>query len=300
MRAGENNMKKWILGIALLSLLSFCSHPTKVTGGSTTTDNAKVTGSVYYADGGPAKGASVRIREKNYVRLPGAEPDSVTRHDTVVNDSGRFIIDSLNRGEYRIEVNDLISMALMLRCSVATEEDSIPLPSDTLKPYTAIAGKVDSARLIRAPLFVQLYGTDRLEPVDSATGAFSISDLPPAMYTVRIAAADTGARPVVIDSVITDTGVTQVKIDTAKIDTTPSLVMGPWTPANGPYVSTVKCIAVSPSGDIFAGTNGGGAYRSVDHGATWTTINTGLSNSYVQCLAVGPSGNSLYAGTQNE
>jgi hypothetical protein len=295
-------MKTSILAAATFVLLfTLCSRPTQVSGGSTTTDNASVRGKVFSTGGLPAKGAAVRLRTRDYVRPLGTAPDTTFKRDTVVDDSGGFVVDSLRKGDYRIEINDAKTAALMLRCSVATFKDSIALPDDTLRPYTAIAGNVDSSELKKAPLFVQIEGTDRLVRIDSLTGAFSVADLPPATYTVRIISADASFKPVVIDSVVTDTGVTQVVIDTTKINTVKSsLSLGPWIRTNGPNVSSVKCIAVSPSGDIFAGTNGGGAFRSTDKGATWIAINSGLSNAFVQCLAVGPGNNSLYAGTQNE
>jgi hypothetical protein len=291
-------MKKLILVAATLALLlTQCSHPTKVAGGSTTTDNAKVTGSVFYASGAPAKGAAVRLRAKNYVHALGSLPDSLLRRDTTTNDSGFFLIDSLKTGDYRIEVNDRTSEALLLNCRITSTKDSVAFPGDTLRPYTAIAGKVDSSQLKRTPIFIQLFGIDRIAPVDSLSGAFSIPDLPPAMYTVRIIFADSSVNPIVIDSVVTSTGVTQITTKTETVS--PSQVMGPWTQAS-PNVSTVTCIAISPSGDIFIGTKGGGVYRSIDNGATWTAINNGLSNLYVQCLTMSPNGSSLYAGTQNE
>ncbi len=295
-------MKKLILAFATLSLLFLlCSRPTQVSGGSTTTDNASVRGKVFTAGGLPAKGAAVRLRTSDYVRPLGTAPDTAFKRDTATDDSGRFVIDSLRTGDYRIEINDAKTAALMLRCSVATVKDSISLPDDTLRPYTAIAGNVDSSELKKTPLFVQLFGTDRLAQIDSVTGAFSIADLPPAMYTVRIISADASIKPMVIDSVVTNTGVTQVVIDTSKIDAVKSnFSPGPWTRANGPNVSSVKCIAASPSGELFVGTNGGGAFRSTDKGATWTGVNVGLSNAVVQCLAFSPNGNNLYAGTQNE
>ena len=55
---------------------------------------------------------------------------------------------------------------------------------------------------------------------------------------------------------------------------------------------------IHPNGTIFVETTAPLLYRSTDNGATWTAVNTGLSNMYVQSLSVSPSGSSLYAGTQ--
>ena len=54
---------------------------------------------------------------------------------------------------------------------------------------------------------------------------------------------------------------------------------------------------MSAGRSILAGTWGGGAFLSTDHGANWTAVNTGLKGTYVYCLAA--SGMHLYAGTDS-
>jgi photosystem II stability/assembly factor-like uncharacterized protein len=55
--------------------------------------------------------------------------------------------------------------------------------------------------------------------------------------------------------------------------------------------------ASSPS-TMYAGTSGGGVYKSINAGGTWSPANTGLTNSVVQVLAAVPgSPGTLYAGT---
>src|SRR3990172_1064061 len=75
-----------------------------------------------------------------------------------------------------------------------------------------------------------------------------------------------------------------------------------WSPI-GPGGGTVRVLAIDPSAPstIYAGTYGGGVFRSTDGGPTWGPINTGLSNLYVFALAIDPSAPStLYAGTDGE
>ncbi len=48
---------------------------------------------------------------------------------------------------------------------------------------------------------------------------------------------------------------------------------------------------------LYAGTYGGGVFKSTDSGATWAAANTGLTNWVVQALAVDPTAATLYAGT---
>ncbi len=47
--------------------------------------------------------------------------------------------------------------------------------------------------------------------------------------------------------------------------------------------------------NLFAGTSGYGVFRTSNNGINWTEINTGLTNTAIQCLAA--SGSDLYAGT---
>lgn len=60
-------------------------------------------------------------------------------------------------------------------------------------------------------------------------------------------------------------------------------------------------LAVAPDehGTIFLGCDVGGVYRSTDYGSTWHIINNGLSQYYVQALAVDPTQPmTVYAGTR--
>lgn len=67
-----------------------------------------------------------------------------------------------------------------------------------------------------------------------------------------------------------------------------------WVQTNGPYVGRITCLAVSGT-DLFAGTGGGGVFRSADNGTSWTASNNGLTNRDVGSLTA--SGTNLFAGT---
>ncbi len=67
-----------------------------------------------------------------------------------------------------------------------------------------------------------------------------------------------------------------------------------WIQTNGPYGSDILCFAVNGS-HIFAGTFGDGVFLSTNNGTSWTTVNTGLTNTFVLSLAV--NGSNLFAGT---
>jgi len=48
--------------------------------------------------------------------------------------------------------------------------------------------------------------------------------------------------------------------------------------------------------DIFVGTNGSGAFRSTDNGASWGAINVGLINTIIQTLAINNKNGYMFAG----
>jgi photosystem II stability/assembly factor-like uncharacterized protein len=61
----------------------------------------------------------------------------------------------------------------------------------------------------------------------------------------------------------------------------------------GLYIYT---LAVSGN-DLFVGTDEGGVYRSTNKGASWASVNSGLTNTFMTTFAT--SGNNLFAGTIN-
>ncbi|MDD5361999.1 MAG: T9SS type A sorting domain-containing protein [Ignavibacteria bacterium] len=67
-----------------------------------------------------------------------------------------------------------------------------------------------------------------------------------------------------------------------------------WIQTNGPRGGWVRCLAISGS-NLFAGTHGGGVFRSTNNGASWTAVNNGLTNQTIYSLAV--SGTNIFAGT---
>ena len=78
-----------------------------------------------------------------------------------------------------------------------------------------------------------------------------------------------------------------------------------WT-TNGPYGGDIRATAVSPNyasdQTVFAGTYGGGVFKSADGGATWSAVNTGLTSLLIHSLAISQNyatDQTVYAGTEN-
>jgi photosystem II stability/assembly factor-like uncharacterized protein len=72
-----------------------------------------------------------------------------------------------------------------------------------------------------------------------------------------------------------------------------------WT-TNGPNGQQIRALAIDPANPatVYAGTYGGGVFKSTDGGGSWTATNTGLTSTSVNALAIDPSTPViLYAGT---
>ena len=72
-----------------------------------------------------------------------------------------------------------------------------------------------------------------------------------------------------------------------------------WT-SSGPDGGIVNALAVDPvtPATVYAGTNGGGVFKSVNGGGSWTAVSAGLTTPYVRVLAIDPfTPATVYVGT---
>jgi len=86
-----------------------------------------------------------------------------------------------------------------------------------------------------------------------------------------------------------------------------------WTPrtyagwaATGPNDDNIPCLAIDPKmpTTLYAGTDGGGVYKSTNGGASWTAVSSasdsGMTSTTIVSLAIDPEmPTTLYAGTNN-
>jgi len=70
-----------------------------------------------------------------------------------------------------------------------------------------------------------------------------------------------------------------------------------WVQMSKGAVASITSLAISDT-QIFAATLNNGIYFSIDNGANWTAINSGLPASNITCLAV--NGNNIFAGTSTK
>src|SRR4029453_5033289 len=69
-----------------------------------------------------------------------------------------------------------------------------------------------------------------------------------------------------------------------------------WLQTNGPQGGDGIALARNSVGHVFVGTQGGGVFRSIDNGESWTGINDGLTATNVRVLAISPVDH-IFAGT---
>ena len=76
-----------------------------------------------------------------------------------------------------------------------------------------------------------------------------------------------------------------------------------WT-SHGPYGGVIRALAINPAAPstLYAGTNvagtGGGVFKSTNGGASWSAVNSGLTETKVWALAINPTTTStLYVAT---
>ncbi len=76
----------------------------------------------------------------------------------------------------------------------------------------------------------------------------------------------------------------------------PQIGSSQWVRTNGPYKANVRCLAVSGT-TVFAGTGGGGVFRSSNYGGEWSSVNDGITDFFIYALSA--SGPKILAGTSN-
>lgn len=67
-----------------------------------------------------------------------------------------------------------------------------------------------------------------------------------------------------------------------------------WEKTSGPYGASVNALVIDQNGYIFAGANAG-LFRSIDNGASWAEVNTGIEHPIIYALAINSSGH-IFAG----
>lgn len=187
--------------IALAAALwtTACEMPWQTAGGSgTETSNGEiVVGRVYLGDGKPAAEADVYVRPADWVKdTVGIDSGKAPVPDAKTDKDGRFRLKALTLGAfvpgaYKAEVRRGSGLGLLVGFELKTLEGTLELSPDTLRPTGGLRGRAIPAPGASGPMYVQVYGLDRLVRTDD-TGFFVIPELPAGPLRYRVLSNRTG------------------------------------------------------------------------------------------------------------
>jgi hypothetical protein len=203
---------------ALLSVVA-CSDDVSTPSdqGGSSSEVVAMVGSAQYVGGAPAANAVVTLRTWDYLPGPAGLQRGATQiaNDTT-DDSGAFFIDSVDLGDYALEVTDLVSRAVMARVVCTPDSQQLRMGILTLVPTGTLSGAVTVPSGSAAATYAMVYGTEHVARVDSA-GRYQLTGLPEGAIDIRIAtsvdtvgASDT-AGVIVVSGATLDIGTTTLR-----------------------------------------------------------------------------------------
>ncbi|MGL1902050.1 MAG: hypothetical protein OCC49_07945 [Fibrobacterales bacterium] len=182
-----------ILGFVLAIVFFGCSVDREGTTAGTyiETTNA-VSGVIYTSDSSFAHAAKVSLRPVGYLKgsaSPDEVADSSHRFNTTTNSEGYFIIDSIDPGEYVLEVATLDTMARMISLTIP-DYTTVVVVGEQLERTMHVSGSIASIEINTGVAdstpqwWIQVYSLDRLIPV-ADDGSFT-AYLPPGSHSLRV------------------------------------------------------------------------------------------------------------------
>jgi hypothetical protein len=191
-----------VLAASLLAGLT-CSNLSMDGGFGSETTNGRVRGRVVLPDGAPVVGVPVTIRRSDYTSsVPGGPGKTWAQaHDGITDSNGCYALDSIDTGEYIVEINDMNARAVCKRCFMSTERQPVDFGTDTLRYHATVRGEINVDAVPTASWYVLVFGLERCIAVD-ADGSFVIHDLPAGTFRLQFVCSDTVIQPVSIGDVI--------------------------------------------------------------------------------------------------
>ncbi|MBD3240940.1 MAG: hypothetical protein GF331_10180 [Chitinivibrionales bacterium] len=207
-----------VLTLSILALVSGCSRgPDDIAGGTTGTDNAKITCVVVDASGAGAADVPVTLYDSRYlIPVAGlAASDSSAVLTTRTDSAGAFVFDSLPSGSYSIVADDGAGEAVRITVDVDTAGE-YELGEHMLASHGSVHGSIGQPGMA-ASYHVRVYGLHKQSGVDPLTGQFSIDAMPAGTYVLRVDATSDTVLPVELPAVDVTAG-EQTLVDTVLVD----------------------------------------------------------------------------------
>ncbi len=193
--------------LALAAILDYCSCNSlqPIAGGTSETTNG-FAAVVRDQNGSPVAHALVRMRPQSYLSdtsNSGVKYDRSSIVDTVTDLSGRFVIKSIDTGEYAIEIQDGKGGGALIR-NKALKDSIVDCGIAVVRSVGSIQGIVDRTIVpANVKVCVRVYGLERLVRADTATGIFILSSLPQTGYTIRFVTSSPSYAAKVISTSVT-------------------------------------------------------------------------------------------------
>jgi uncharacterized protein (TIGR03437 family) len=167
---------------------------------------------------------------------------------------------------------------------------------------------VNDAPVLNVPTLLTVSAGETLNLVVTATDIdgdrslrFTVTDLPPGATFIGAGGTNwllswtptiTQAGTFIVSITVTDSSLPPGS-DTKQLTIR---VGARWAKTSGPEGGTVIAL-LGANGILYAGTGGGGVYRSNDNGKSWAAVSNGLSGGALEVRALHASGGDLFAGT---
>ncbi|MFP4242600.1 MAG: hypothetical protein ACLFQB_12200 [Chitinispirillaceae bacterium] len=193
-------MLKYLLLIPELLFFVCAIEPPNVAGVSET-DSGQITGYVVYRDGGYCSGADVIIRDEKMVKKIDVALEKTRQtksgHDedliidsTKTSPAGIFVFDSVDPGNYLIEVNDHDSLGALVEAQVLFDKPICEIDSIFLQRMGSFTGKVNPDLIEKSGEYrIYIPELNRYYKIDSE-GKCEGGSLPPYEYTIHLVAQD--------------------------------------------------------------------------------------------------------------
>jgi photosystem II stability/assembly factor-like uncharacterized protein len=235
------------------------------------------------------------------VRFTSSDGAAVFPADaTLTNGVGTFTATLKTAGDRTITATDTVTASITGTSGNIHVTPAATTHFSLTAPASAIAGTLANFTVTALDQFgntVTGYaGTVRFTSSDGSAVLPSDATLTNGVGTFQATLNTIGARTIAATDTVTSSitgtsGTIQVIPPTASTNR--------WT-GNGPYGGHIKAFAidsVNPA-SIYAGSYGGGVYKSTDGGGNWSQVNAGLTDAHVYSLAIDPANPStVYAGT---
>lgn len=183
-----------LLAAALAFIATGCVFSTlspfegEKTAGGGGIETVGIRGYAYHEDGQPASGARVLLRTREFLADSGnlglAKRNAIISGETVTDSRGFYALDSVEPGDYRVEVAD-DSHGAVVEASVEADRRILQLEKAVVKAPGRLLARLVQGGYYVGGAWVHVYGMERAITTDSY-GRVNLADLPEGDHRIII------------------------------------------------------------------------------------------------------------------